>query len=122
MPSHTRLDAAIIEAKRGSHPGASAYDTDIGDALGIHEFGLYQVELPAGCVTVAHDHATDGAEDAYAVIRGSGVVVVDGTEVSLASGEFIAVRPEAVRHVRAGPDGLAFIAVCAPAYPGTSRA
>jgi hypothetical protein len=65
-----KLDAATIEAAPGPHPAASPYDKGIGQALGVEAFGLYQIELPPGAETVAHDHAADGAEDAYAVIRG----------------------------------------------------
>ena len=72
-----------------------------------------QVELPGGAETVRHDHRDDGAEDAYAILRGEGVVVVDDQEVVVASGDFIAVTPDATRYVRAGEDGLVFIAVCA---------
>jgi quercetin dioxygenase-like cupin family protein len=49
------------------------------------------------------------------VVRGTGTAVVDGEEVALAPGEFIAVQPKSVRYVRAGADGLVFIAVCASA-------
>jgi uncharacterized cupin superfamily protein len=115
VSSYTKLDAGTIEPKPGAHPAASAYDKGIGEALGVRAFGLYQVDLPPGCETVAHDHAADGAEDVYAVIRGTGTVVVDKEEVPLGPGEFIAVQPCAVRHVRAGSDGLVFIAVCASA-------
>lgn len=66
-----------------------------------------------GAETVRHDHVDDGAEDAYAVLRGTGVVIVDGQEVMVVPGDFIAVSPDSTRHVRAGEDGLAFIAVCA---------
>ena len=117
MPSYIKLEAATIEPKPGPHPAASTYDKGIGQALGVRAFGLYQVELPPGCETVAHDHATDGAEDVYAVIRGTGTAIVDGEEVPLVPGEFIAVQPASVRHVRAGSGGLVFIAVCASSRP-----
>lgn len=86
-------------------------------ALGISAFGLYQVELPAGEATVRHNHIQDGAEDAYAVIRGNGVVVIDEHEVPVGPGEFIAVTPESDRYIRAGESGLSFIAICAPTRP-----
>jgi uncharacterized cupin superfamily protein len=117
VPSYVKLDAASIEAKPGPHPAASAYDKGIGQALGVRAFGLYQVELPPGRETVAHDHSIDGTEDAYAVIRGNGIAVVDGEEVTLAPGDFIAIQPRCARHVRAGSGGLVFIAVCAPLRP-----
>jgi uncharacterized cupin superfamily protein len=115
VPSYKKLDVGTLQAAPGPHPAASPYDKGIGQALGVEAFGLYQVELPPGHETVPHDHAADGAEDVYAVVRGSGTAVVDGEEVALAPGEFIAVQPESVRYVRAGDDGLVFIAVCASA-------
>jgi quercetin dioxygenase-like cupin family protein len=115
MPAYIKLDAATVEPTPGAHPAASPYDKGIGQALGVGAFGLYQVELPPGCETVAHDHASDGVEDVYAVIGGAGSAVIDGEEVALVPGEFIAVPPESVRYVRAGAHGLVFIAVCASA-------
>lgn len=104
--------AAEIAAAPGPHPAASAYDKGVGAALGVERFGIYQVELPPGAETVAHDHAADGAEDVYAVLGGSGVVLVDGEEVAVRPGTFVAVDRASTRQVRAGPDGLVFIAVC----------
>jgi quercetin dioxygenase-like cupin family protein len=98
----------------GAHPAASEFDKCVGDELGVSAFGLYQVELPPGAETVRHDHRDDRAEDAYAVLRGSGVVVVDDEEITVSTGDFIAVTPDSTRHVRAGAAGLVFIAVCAP--------
>jgi mannose-6-phosphate isomerase-like protein (cupin superfamily) len=111
--SYSKVVAAEVERGGGSHPAASRYDRDIGAALEIDAFGIYQVELPRGATTTRHDHARDRAEDVYAAVRGSGVVVVDDEEVPLEAGQFIAVRPDSARYVRAGEDGLTLIAVCA---------
>jgi uncharacterized cupin superfamily protein len=107
--------ASQVEAAPGSHPAATPYDRCIGEELGVRAFGLYQVELPGGAETVPHDHHDDRAEDAYAVLRGNGVVVVDGEEVAVGPGDFIAVTPDSTRHMRADTGGLVFIAICAPA-------
>ena len=115
--THAIVDAAALAAGPGPHPAASPYDKGVGAALGLRAFGAYQVELPAGAETVSHDHRDDGAEDMYAVIRGSGVVVVDGAEVAVRAGHFVAVSPQSVRCVRAGSEGLVFIAVCAAPMP-----
>ena len=106
------VDAAELAAAPGPHPAASAYDKGVGAALGVQRFGIYQVELPPGAETVAHDHAEDGAEDVYAVLRGSGSVLVDDEEVPVRPGTFVAVERASTRLVRAGPGGLVFIAVC----------
>lgn len=110
--AYRSVDAAELAAGPGRHPAASVYDRDVGAALGVRAFGVYQVELPPGAETVAHDHVDDGAEDVYAAIHGAGVVIVDGAEVPLAPGTFVAATPDSTRQVRAGPEGLIFIAIC----------
>jgi uncharacterized cupin superfamily protein len=107
-------NASEISLGRGSHPAASEFDRCVGDDLGVTAFGLYQVELPPGAETVRHDHREDRAEDAYAILRGSGVVIVDGEEIAVSPGDFIAVTPDSTRFVRADEAGVIFIAVCAP--------
>ncbi len=111
--NYTRVDASEIDPTPGPHPAASPYDKDLGRALGARAFGIYQVELPPGAETVRHNHSDDGAEDVYAVVQGTGTVVVDGRGVPVRPGQFVAVTPESERHVRAGDSGLTFIAVCA---------
>src|SRR5437016_867207 len=110
---YTVVDAARVEPAPGPHPAASRYDKAIGAELGVRAFGLYRIELPPGAHTVRHDHRDDGAEDVYAVIEGSGTVVVDGAEVPVSPGQFVAVTPGSTRQVRAGDRGLVYMAVCA---------
>lgn len=98
----------------GPHPAASPHDKGIGTELGVRAFGVYQVELPPGAQSVLHDHVGDKAEDLYAVIGGSGKVVVDGEDVPVWPGVFVAVTPDSTRYVQAGDAGLIYIAVCAP--------
>ncbi len=110
--AHTKIDAAEINPSAGPHPAASRFDKDLGQALDIGAFGIYQAELPPGAETVRHDHLDDRAEDMQAVVRGAGVVVVDDEEVPAEPGHFIAVTPESARQVRAGDTGLVVVAVC----------
>jgi uncharacterized cupin superfamily protein len=111
--AYHHLHADDLEARPGPHPAASRFDKGVSQALGIRAFGLYQVELPAGAQTVRHNHVDDGAEDAYAVIGGAGVVFVDDREVVVGPGDFIAITPESERYVAASDGGLVFIAICA---------
>lgn len=111
--SYRRVDAATVEAGPGPHPAASAYDKRVGEELGLRAFEVYQVELPPGAETVRHDHLDDGVEDMYAVVAGSGWVVVDGEEVAVGPGHFVAVTVESQRLVRDGDRGLTLVAVCA---------
>ena len=110
--TYTKVDAADLQPAPGPHPAASPYDKGVGQALGVRAFGIYQVELPPHAETVRHNHADDGAEDVYAVLNGTGTVIVDGRDVPVGPGQFIAVALEAARHVRAGDSGLVLIAVC----------
>lgn len=110
--AYTTVDIAAISPQPGPHPAASHYDKSIGQALGVRTFGIYQVELPPQAETVRHDHRDDGAEDVYAILHGTGVVLVDDEEVAVGPGQCIAVTPGSARYVRAGADGLVFIAVC----------
>jgi uncharacterized cupin superfamily protein len=80
--------------------------------LGLHDFAVYQVELPPFARSTAHDHAQDGVEDMYAVIAGGGRVVVDDSGVAIEPGMFVAITPESTRYVEAGEHGLVYIAVC----------
>jgi uncharacterized cupin superfamily protein len=111
--TYIRVDAAALDPTPGPHPAASRYDKGVGQALGVRAFGMYQVELPPGAETVRHNHVSDGAEDVYAVVNGTGTVVVDDQAVSVRPGQFVAVTAESERYVRAGDSGLNFIAVCA---------
>ncbi|MGU3433211.1 cupin [Actinomycetes bacterium M1A6_2h] len=111
--SHTIVDVATISSGHGPHPAASPYDKRVSEALGVRAFEVYQVELPAGAETVRHDHVDDRNEDVYAVISGSGWVVVDDVPTRVGPGHFISVDIESTRFLRAGDDGLVFIAVCA---------
>ncbi len=111
--AYTKVDVAEMRPAPGTHPAASPYDKGVGQALGVRAFGIYQIELPPGAETVRHNHADDGAEDVYAVLHGTGTVIVDAQDVPVGPGQFIAVTPESARHVRAGDSGLVLIAVCA---------
>jgi uncharacterized cupin superfamily protein len=107
------VESVGLSVGRGPHPAASPFEKRVGEALGITAFGLYQIELPAGEETVSHDHRDDRAEDAYAILRGNGWVIVDDEEMPVEPGQFIGVTLESSRYFRAGPGGLVFIAVCA---------
>ena len=107
------VDPTDLSIGRGPHPAASPFEKRLGEAIGITAFGLYQIELPAGQETVPHDHRDDHAENAYAILRGNGWVIVDEEETPVEPGQFIAVTSESSRYFRAGPDGLVFVAVCA---------
>ena len=51
--------------------------------LGVGKFKVNRLELPPGGEGPEHDHATNGEEEVYAVVGGSGTLLVDGEEVAL---------------------------------------
>src|SRR5687768_17043457 len=102
-----------VPAERGPHPAATPFDKRVSAQLGLARFGLYQLDPPAGATTEPHDHLQDEVEDAYAVIRGDGWVVVDGQEVPIGVGQFVGVTKDSHRFIRAGDHGCVLIAVCA---------
>ncbi|MCG7633006.1 cupin domain-containing protein [Gordonia McavH-238-E] len=110
---HVIVHASAVPAGHGPHPAASPFDRRISEALDVTAFEVYQVELPPGAETVDHDHIDDRNDDVYAVIAGSGWVVVDDEPTPIAPGQFISVDLQTRRRLRAGPDGLTVIAVCA---------
>lgn len=110
--SYSVIHVDDVPAERGPHPAASVYDKRVSERLGLAGFAIYQVDVPPGARTEAHDHLQDGVEDAYAVVRGGGWLVVDGQEVPIGVGHFVAVTKESNRYIRAGTDGCVLIAVC----------
>jgi mannose-6-phosphate isomerase-like protein (cupin superfamily) len=84
----------------------------VSEALGISALEVYTVELPPEGETVRHDHLDDGVEDLYFIVSGDGWVLVDGEQLPLRPGLFVAVTVESAKQVRAGTSGLTFIALC----------
>ncbi|MGW6036158.1 cupin [Gordonia terrae] len=83
---HVIVHASAVPAGHGPHPAASPFDRRISEALDVTAFEVYQVELPPGAETVDHDHIDDRNDDVYAVIAGSGWVVVDDEPTPIAPG------------------------------------
>ena len=68
--------------------------------LGTRAFGINQFVLEPGFAGPEHDEQTTGQEEVYIVIGGGGTMRVD---------------PGTSRQVTAGPEGLVYITVGAPA-------
>ena len=56
-----------------------------------------------------HDERESRQEEVYVVLRGRGVLRVDGDEVPLEAGRYVLVEPESTRQVVAGPHGLSYV-------------
>jgi quercetin dioxygenase-like cupin family protein len=102
--AHTVIDATEIESPNGVFRGLSA-------PLGVGKFKVNRLELQPGAEGPEHDHASNGEEEVYAVVGGSGTLLVDGEEIALRPGQFVFCSPDARRQMRAGNDGLIWIGI-----------
>lgn len=75
-----------------------------------HQAGRHR-ELIFPAIGPEHDHSANGEEEVYAVVGGSGTVLVDGEEIALRPGHFVFCSPDARRQMRAGGDGLVWIGI-----------
>jgi len=86
-----------------------------GDDLGVRAFGLQVLDLPGGFADYPeHDHADDGQEEVYVVVRGSGRVKLDDDVHDIREWDVVRVDPTTMRNFEAGPDGLELIAFGTP--------
>jgi mannose-6-phosphate isomerase-like protein (cupin superfamily) len=87
-----------------------------GACLGVESFGLQVLDFPAGFDGYPeHDHADDGQEEVYAVLRGSGEFHVAGERVPVEAGSLLWVGPETRRRLEVGSEGVRILAIgCVP--------
>ena len=64
-----------------------------------------------------HDELASGQEEVYVVLRGDGVLRVDGDQVPLEVGRYVLVTPVSRRQVVAGSDGLSYVVFGAVVEP-----
>jgi mannose-6-phosphate isomerase-like protein (cupin superfamily) len=83
-------------------------------ALGARAFGFNYFVFPPDQQGREHDHAANGQEEVYFVVKGSGVMRIDGDEVELRPGRLVRVDPSSTRMPTSGADGLEFITFGAP--------
>ncbi len=81
-------------------------------ALGVTSFGLQVVDLPPDSDAYPeHDHASDGQEEVYATLRGSGEIEIGGARHPLDGDHLVSVKSGAMRKVYSGPDGLRLLVI-----------
>jgi mannose-6-phosphate isomerase-like protein (cupin superfamily) len=80
-------------------------------ALGATAFGINEIRLPPDAAGIEHDEAETRHEEVYLVLDGSGLMTVDGETISVTSGDYVRVDAAATRQVKAGPEGMRFLAV-----------
>ena len=107
------VDIADLE---GEGPGGMV--RKVRRAVGGKAFGFNYFTLPPGVEGREHDHAEQNQEEVYFVVRGGGVMRIDGEEIELKPGRFVRVDPSSTRMPVAGDEGLEFVTFGAPLEGG----
>jgi quercetin dioxygenase-like cupin family protein len=109
MSSYTVADVDALEAEG---PGGAV--RKVRRALGARAFGFNYFVFGPEREGHEHDHSADGQEEVMFVVKGGGVLRVDGEEVELRPGRFVRLDPQARRVPVSGPHGLEFVTFGAP--------
>jgi mannose-6-phosphate isomerase-like protein (cupin superfamily) len=105
-------DVVDVGELQGEGPGGMVRKTR--RALGARAFGFNYFVFPPNQEGREHDHADEGQEEVYFVVRGSGRMRLDGEEVDLRPGRFVRVDPATRRVPVSGRDGLELLTFGAP--------
>lgn len=82
------------------------------EVAGVSSWGMNVLELDPGCdAHPEHDHASDGHEEVYLVLRGSAVLRADGKEHRLATGDLARVPGSVRRKLLAEKQGATVLAL-----------
>jgi len=80
--------------------------------LGVSSFGLQVLDLPPNLDAYPeHDHAEDGQEEVYFVLRGDGEVEIDGERISIDPETAVSIKSGTRRKLWPGPDGIRVLAI-----------
>jgi mannose-6-phosphate isomerase-like protein (cupin superfamily) len=80
--------------------------------LGVTAFGVQVIDLPPNADQYPeHDHAKDGQEEVYAVMRGSGEIDVEGERFPIDGDVLVNVPSGIKRKVYAGPEGIRILVI-----------
>lgn len=106
------FDFVDVDELEGEGPGGMVRKTR--RAVGARAFGFNYFVFPPDTEGREHNHAEGNMEEVYFVVRGSGVMRIDGEEVELKPGRFVRVDPSATRVPVSGPDGLELVTIGSP--------
>jgi mannose-6-phosphate isomerase-like protein (cupin superfamily) len=109
VPSYTLVDVGELDAE-----GPGGMVRKVRRALEARAFGLNYFVFPPNQVGREHDHGDTGHEEVYFVVKGSGMMRIDGEEIELRPGRFLRVDSAATRVPVSGTEGLEFVTVGAP--------
>jgi gentisate 1,2-dioxygenase len=83
-----------------------------GKGLGVTAWGMNVERLPPGWTDYPHhDHAEEGQEEVYVVLKGSATLEADGESWQLEPGTLARVGPEQKRKIVPGADGVTLLAI-----------
>jgi len=111
MPDVTvkRIDELESYQGPGGPPGQFLY---AGKSLGVTAWGMNVLKLPPAWVGYPdHDHARDGQEEVYVVLRGSAQLESGGESWKLEPGMMARVGPAQKRKLTPGSDGVTILAL-----------
>lgn len=84
----------------------------VGRDLGVTAWGMNVLEIEPGCTGYPeHDHAKDGQEEVYVILRGSASLVTSDGEHPLETGMLARVEPHTKRKFLPGKDGVTLLAI-----------
>ena len=80
--------------------------------LGVESFGMQVMDLPPNLDQYPElDHGTDGQEEVYLALRGSGEIEIDGQRHPLDTETMVRVSSGTNRKIWPGDDGLRLLAI-----------
>ncbi len=80
--------------------------------LGVEAFGMQVIDLPPNYNDYPeHDHESDGQEEVYSVMRGSGAIEIEGERLDLTPEVLVRVGPGIKRKLFSGPEGMRVLAL-----------
>lgn len=101
-----------IEAYSGPHAIPGIEFRPAGKALGVKAWGMNVLSIEPGCTGYPkHDHAKDGQEEVYVVLRGGGTLEAAGEQLALEQGTLARVGPALERTIHPGPEGIVLLAL-----------
>jgi uncharacterized cupin superfamily protein len=80
-----------VDTLEGEGPGGAV--RKVRRELGARAFGFNYFTLPPGVEGREHDHADANQEEVYFVVRGGGVMRIDGDEVELKAASSVSTPP-----------------------------
>ncbi|HEY1688441.1 MAG TPA: cupin domain-containing protein [Solirubrobacteraceae bacterium] len=80
--------------------------------LGVESFGMQVIDMPPNATQYPeHDHAKDGQEEVFIVLRGSGEIEIDGERHAIDPETMVRVAAEPRRKIWPGADGMRLLAL-----------